>query len=79
MLTKKALKEKLDIEESKSNERMRRKGGQDESVAKAELALKEANKDAIQRKMGKHFSRGFFSFFLEDCFFLRTISSFISL
>jgi len=53
MLAKKALNAKKEAEEFKANEAIRRKGGKDQAQIKADLALKEAEKEALQRKKDK--------------------------
>lgn len=50
---RKAAAAKANAEEAKRNEEIRRKGGQDLGKIKEELKLKEAEKEAKQRKQGR--------------------------
>lgn len=50
---RKAAAAKANAEEAKRNEEIRRKGGQDMGKIKEDLKLKEAEKEAKQRKQGK--------------------------
>ncbi|GAA5872700.1 hypothetical protein JCM1840_004493 [Sporobolomyces johnsonii] len=53
MEEKKKIQAKKDAEEAKANEAIRRKGGKDQAQLKAELQLREAEKQAAQRKKDK--------------------------
>ncbi|GAA5990311.1 hypothetical protein JCM10908_007308 [Rhodotorula pacifica] len=53
MAEKKKAQAKLDAEENRRNEEIRRKSGKDEAAAKEALKLKEAERDAIRRKKEK--------------------------
>lgn len=52
MAEKKKAQAKLDAEENRRNEEIRRKSGKDEAAAKEALKLKEAERDALRRKKG---------------------------
>ncbi|POY72891.1 hypothetical protein BMF94_4052 [Rhodotorula taiwanensis] len=53
MAEKKKAQAKLDAEENRRNEEIRRKSGKDEAAAKEALKLKEAERDALRRKKEK--------------------------
>ena len=53
MAEKRKAQAKLDAEENRRNEEIRRKSGKDEAAAKEALKLKEAERDALRRKKGK--------------------------
>lgn len=53
MAEKRALKGKAEIEDNKANEALRRKAGKEQGDIKENLKLKEANKEALERKRGK--------------------------
>lgn len=57
MAEKRKAQAKLDAEENRRNEEIRRKSGKDEAAAKEALKLKEAERDAIRRKKGKSHTR----------------------
>lgn len=77
MAEKRKAQAKLDAEENRRNEEIRRKSGKDEAAAKEALKLKEAERDALRRKKGKsrarrklpirrYLERGFFSRWCAD-------------
>lgn len=53
MEEKRKAQAKLDAEEARRNEEIRRKSGKDEAAAKADLQLREAEKQAALRKKGE--------------------------
>lgn len=53
MAEKRKAQAKLDAEENRRNEEIRRKSGKDEAAAKEALKLKEAERDALRRKKEK--------------------------
>lgn len=57
MAEKRKAQAKLDAEENRRNEEIRRKSGKDEAAAKEALKLKEAERDALRRKKGKSHTR----------------------
>lgn len=57
MAEKRKAQAKLDAEENRRNEEIRRKSGKDEAAAKEALKLKEAERDALRRKKGKSRAR----------------------
>ena len=53
MAEKRATKGKQELEDNKANEALRRKAGKEQGDIKEDLKLKEANKEALERKRGE--------------------------
>jgi len=53
MAEKRATKGKQELEENKAHEALRRKAGKEQGDIKENLKLKEANKEALERKRGE--------------------------